>query len=76
MFFCRRNPLLTLLLMVLGLKVLKKEKWSDEERARYREKRRTFRHKLHEAFDVWDDSTDDLADDADEASSGKSSKGS
>lgn len=57
MFFCRRNPLLKLLLMLLGIKVLKRERWTDAEKEAYRAKRRAFRHKMREAFDVWDETT-------------------
>lgn len=55
MFFCRRNPLLKVLLMLLGLKFLKRERWTQEEKESYRAKRSAFRHKIREAFAVWDE---------------------
>lgn len=65
MFFCRRNPLLKMLLMLLGFKVLKREKYTTEDKESYRAKRREFRHKIREAFDVWDHA--DPASDAPDA---------
>ncbi|MCL6443054.1 MAG: hypothetical protein K6T83_06305 [Alicyclobacillus sp.] len=56
MFFCGRNSLFKVLLALFGLKLfLKRERWSEEEKETYRAKRRAFRQKLREAFDVWDE---------------------
>jgi hypothetical protein len=54
----RRFPLLTLLLVLFGVKTLKKERMSDEDREVFREKRKAFRRKLREAFAVFDDDSD------------------
>lgn len=54
MFFCRKNPLLHILLFIFGVKLLKRERWTEEEKAQYHTKRRAFRQKMREAFDVWD----------------------
>ncbi len=66
MFFrCRRrSPLLTLLLIFLGVKWLRKEQPSDEERAEFRAKRKAFRHKMREAFAVWDDEETESTEEA------------
>lgn len=55
MFCRRRNPLIKLLFVLFGLKFLTRERWTEEEKATYRAKRREFRHKMREAFDVWDE---------------------
>lgn len=55
MFSCRSHPLLKLLLLVLGLKFVTRERWTPEEKEAYRAKRRLFREKMREAFDVWDE---------------------
>lgn len=59
----RRTPLWVWLLALLGIRSLI-WKGSSEDRERYREKRRRFREKIGEAFDVWresDDTTDTTA---------------
>jgi hypothetical protein len=61
----RRFPLLTLLLFFIGIKSVKKERMSDEDRAAYREKRKAFRRKMREAFAVWDDEDDESQDNTD-----------
>lgn len=71
MFFrCRRRfSLLTLLMFIFGLKTVKAERLSDEEREEYRAKRKRFRRKIRDAFAVWDD--DDEDDAVNEPTSGK-----
>lgn len=60
MFFRPRRPsLLMFLLVLLGIKAWKKERYSDEEKAQYREKRKKFRSKLREACAVWDEDEGD-----------------
>ena len=61
MFFRPRRPsLLMFLLLLVGIKVWKKERISEEDKASYREKRKKFRSKLREACAVWDeDETDE-----------------
>lgn len=55
MFLGRRNPVLHVLLLLMGIKLLKRERWTEDEKAAYRTKRRLFRSKMREAFDVWDE---------------------
>lgn len=56
MFFRPRRPSLLMLLLVLfGIKAWKKERFSEEDKAAYREKRKKFRSKLREACAVWDE---------------------
>lgn len=55
MFFRRRNPLMSFLILLLGLNFLKRNQYSEAEKQTYRAKRRLFRSKLHEAFSVWDE---------------------
>lgn len=57
MFFRRRNrfSLLTLLLVFFGLKHLKAERLSDEEKEEFKAKRKLFRTKVREACAVWDE---------------------
>jgi hypothetical protein len=64
MFFrCRRRfSLLTLLMFIFGLKTVRAERLSDEERDEYRTKRKRFRRKIRDAFAVWDDEDDDAED--------------
>ncbi|MDB5084695.1 MAG: hypothetical protein JWN30_1581 [Bacilli bacterium] len=57
MFFRRRTgcSLGNLLLILLGFKVIvKKQRMTEEERAEYKQKIKSFRQKLREAFKVWD----------------------
>lgn len=58
LFGRRRAPLLVWVLAILGIKSLW---WKNrpEEREAYRAKRRAFRQKIGEAFDVWRDSDND-----------------
>jgi|GEM_PF-3699975 len=58
MFFrrCRRRySFLTLLLLLFGLKRLKAQRLSEEERIEYKEKSKLFRSKLRDAFSVWNE---------------------
>ena len=61
MFFRRRrhHPLVAVLLFILGVKWLKKGRSSDVDHEVFRAKKRSFKHKLHEAFAVWDDTDED-----------------
>ena len=62
------NPLLTLLLAMLGLKWFKKVKGMNEsERTYYRQKRKLFKEKMCDAFSVFDDRVDDDVADHEEA---------
>lgn len=63
MFFRRRHhhPLVAVLLFILGIKWIKKERASDADREAFRAKKRSFKHKLHEAFAVWDDTDEDAS---------------
>lgn len=72
MFFCRKNPLLHVLFLLLGIKFLKRDRWSDEEKTAYRLKRKAFRQKMREAFDVWDDTDDSSTTESDAKSSTES----
>lgn len=53
MWYRRRTPFWVWILAFLGLKSLWWRPLPEAERERYREKRRRFREKLAEAFDVW-----------------------
>lgn len=56
MLFCRRHSIWSLILVILGIRLIRKEKsWTDEERKTYRAKRRLFRSKMRDAFAVWGD---------------------
>lgn len=58
-FHSRRRPsLLPLLMLLFGFKFLSKERMSESERDEYKEKRKTFRRKMREAFAVWDEDED------------------
>ncbi|QQE81043.1 hypothetical protein GI364_12070 [Alicyclobacillus sp. SO9] len=52
---------MTLLLFIFGLKTVKAQRLSDEEREDYRVKRKRFRQKIRDAFAVWDDDDEDVA---------------
>lgn len=54
----RRFSLFTFLMFLIGIKTLKKERMSDEEREEYRMKRKLFRRKMREACAVWDEDSD------------------
>lgn len=55
MFCRRRHSLLHLILLLLGVRSLKCCQSDPEERSAFRAKRRLFRSKLREAFEVWED---------------------
>ncbi len=56
MFFGLKRPdaLVKLLLAVLGLGFLFRERLSEDDRKKLKHKAHLFRHKLNDALDIWD----------------------
>lgn len=69
MFFRWRpgGGLFRLLLLLLGIKVIRNSRLSEEERAAVRAKARKFRSKMREACAVWDEDGGCCRSDVDEA---------